>query len=79
MTTNSLWPTHEKSEEQHRREICTAGKWMYDRGFIVACEGNISVRLDENRILTTPTCMNKGHARTAGPRDHESRRPPTRR
>src|SRR5271155_3917928 len=60
MTTNSLWPTHEKSEEQHRREICTAGKWMYDRGFIVACEGNISVRLDENRVLTTPTCMNKG-------------------
>jgi L-fuculose-phosphate aldolase len=60
MTTTSLWPTHEKSEDQHRREICTAGKWMYDRGFIVACEGNISVRLDDNRILTTPTCMNKG-------------------
>ncbi len=60
MSTNSLWPTHQKSEEQHRRDICTAGKWMYDRGFIVACEGNISVRLDENRILTTPTCMNKG-------------------
>jgi L-fuculose-phosphate aldolase len=60
MNTNSLWPNHEKSEEQHRREICTAGKWMYDRGFIVACEGNISVRLDENRILTTPTAMNKG-------------------
>jgi L-fuculose-phosphate aldolase len=60
MNTNSLWPTHEKSEEQHRRDICTAGKWMYDRGFIVACEGNISVRLDENRILTTPTAMNKG-------------------
>ncbi len=57
---NSLWPTHEKNEDQHRREICTAGKWMYDRGFIVACEGNISVRLHEDRILTTPTCMNKG-------------------
>src|SRR3984957_10506602 len=60
MNTNSLWPTHEKGEDQHRRDICTAGKWMYDRGFIVACEGNISVRLDDNRILTTPTCMNKG-------------------
>src|SRR5215469_5790579 len=33
---------------------------MYERGYIVACEGNLSVRLDESRILTTPTCMNKG-------------------
>jgi len=58
--TNLFSPSHPKSEEQHRREICAIGKWMYDRGFIVACEGNISVRLDEGRILTTPTCMNKG-------------------
>jgi L-fuculose-phosphate aldolase len=33
---------------------------MYERGYIVACEGNLSVRLDEERVLTTPTCMNKG-------------------
>ena len=33
---------------------------MYERGYIVACEGNLSVRLDEERMLTTPTCMNKG-------------------
>lgn len=33
---------------------------MYERGFIVACEGNLSVRLGEDRVLTTPTCMNKG-------------------
>lgn len=60
MNTNSPLPIHEKTEEQHRREICAVGKWMYERRFIVACEGNISVRLDEDRILTTPTCMNKG-------------------
>jgi L-fuculose-phosphate aldolase len=60
LNANSLWPSHAKNEEQHRRDICTTGKWMYERGFIVACEGNISVRLDEERILTTPTCMNKG-------------------
>jgi len=51
---------HAKSEEQHRREICIAGRWMYERGHIVACEGNISVRLDDGSVLTTPTCMNKG-------------------
>jgi len=33
---------------------------MYERGYIVACEGNLSVRLDDERVLTTPTCMNKG-------------------
>jgi len=47
-------------EEQYRREICLVGRWMYERGHIVACEGNLSIRLDANRILTTPTCMNKG-------------------
>jgi len=57
---SSLSPRHGKSEAQHREEICTAGKRLYEHGFIVACEGNISVRLDEERILTTPTCMNKG-------------------
>ncbi len=33
---------------------------MHERGFIVACEGNLSVRLPGDRILATPTCMNKG-------------------
>jgi L-fuculose-phosphate aldolase len=33
---------------------------LYERGYIVAWEGNLSVRLDAERILTTPTCMNKG-------------------
>jgi L-fuculose-phosphate aldolase len=51
---------HAKSEEQHRRDICAVGRWMYDRGFIVACEGNLSVRIDGERVLATPTCMNKG-------------------
>jgi L-fuculose-phosphate aldolase len=49
-----------KNEKQHRRELCLVGRWMYERGYIVACEGNLSVRLTDGRILTTPTCMNKG-------------------
>ena len=48
------------SEEQHRQNICQVGRWLYERGHIVAGEGNLSVRLDANRILTTPTCLNKG-------------------
>lgn len=49
-----------KSEEQHRADICTTGRWMCERGFIVAGEGNLSVRLDDSHLLTTPTGMNKG-------------------
>ena len=60
MTLDSLTPDTAKREEDFRREICTVGRWMYERGFIVAAEGNLSVRLDDGRILTTPTCMNKG-------------------
>lgn len=60
MPTDS-WPEAvTKTEEQHRRDICITGRWMYERGYIVACEGNLSIRLDAERILTTPTCMNKG-------------------
>ena len=60
MTPDLLTPGHVKSEEQHRHEVCVTGRWMYERGYIVAAEGNLSVRLDNGRILTTPTCMNKG-------------------
>lgn len=60
MSSQSLSPNHSKSEGQHRQNVCAVGKRMYESGFIVACEGNISVRLDDDRILTTPTCMNKG-------------------
>src|SRR3984893_9521496 len=64
--TDALLPGSAKTEEQHSREICIAGRWLYEHGYIVACEGNLSVRLDENRILNTPTCMNKG---TLSPED----------
>ncbi len=66
MTLDSLIPDAAKREEGLRREICTIGRRMYERGFIVAAEGNLSVRLDGRRILTTPTCMNKG---MLGPED----------
>jgi len=49
-----------RSEEQHREDICRVGRWLYERAHIVAGEGNLSIRLDSERILTTPTCLNKG-------------------
>lgn len=38
---------------------------LHQQGFIAACDGNLSVRLDENRILATPTGMSKGAMRAS--------------
>lgn len=47
-------------ERKHRDEIVRLGKRLYERGFIAATDGNLSVRLDDERLLVTPTCMCKG-------------------
>jgi L-fuculose-phosphate aldolase len=51
------------SERQYRREIVFFGKMLHDRGYVAAMDGNLSVRLGENRILSTPTSMCKGMMR----------------
>jgi ribulose-5-phosphate 4-epimerase/fuculose-1-phosphate aldolase len=42
-------------EARLREEICTLAKGIFDRGLTHGASGNISARLDENRILVTPT------------------------
>ncbi len=37
------------------------GQRLWQRDLIGATEGNISARIDENRILCTPTGLSKGH------------------
>ncbi len=48
------------SHHQQRAAIVEYGRILYERGFIAATDGNISLRLDEHRLLVTPTCMCKG-------------------
>jgi L-fuculose-phosphate aldolase len=60
MLRESIAPGHQKTEEEHRRDICTVGRWVHARHFVAATDGNISVRLDHERILTTPTATSKG-------------------
>lgn len=43
-----------------REQIVRVGKLMYDHGLIVGVDGNISARLNESRILVTPTGLCKG-------------------
>jgi len=53
-----------RREFDHRRDIVECGRRLYDRGMIAAADGNISIRLDADRILTTPTGRNKGRLST---------------
>ena len=53
------------SERQYREQIVRYGRMLHERSFVAATDGNLSVRLDENRILATPTCMSKGSMRPA--------------
>ena len=49
-----------KSIHDYKADIVNIGKMMYERRYIVAGDGNVSVRLDENLILATPTTLCKG-------------------
>jgi len=47
-------------ERQHRQEIVHYGRMLHERCFVAAMDGNLSVRLKDERILVTPTCLSKG-------------------
>lgn len=49
-----------KTEDELRREIVEIGRWIHRLGFVAAFDGNISARLDDHRILSTPTTISKG-------------------
>lgn len=48
------------SLEELRAAIVECGRRLWDRGFVASNDGNISVRLDDTRLLTTPTGVSKG-------------------
>jgi len=48
------------AEHRLRREIVRVGQLLYDKGLIVATDGNVSARLATNRILATPSGLCKG-------------------
>lgn len=53
------------SERQSRTEIVRLGKLMHSCGFVAGMDGNLSVRIDANRLLVTPTAMSKGAMRAS--------------
>ena len=55
------WTTYAvRTEEQIRADIVECGRRLWHRGFVASNDGNISVRLDEHRLITTPTAVSKG-------------------
>jgi len=52
--------TSGKSEAALRADIVEVGRRLYARGYTASNDGNISVRLDANRLLMTPKSVCKG-------------------
>ena len=49
-----------QTEERLRADIVEIGRRLHERGFVASNDGNISVRLEAERLLTTPTGVSKG-------------------
>jgi L-fuculose-phosphate aldolase len=48
------------NERDARRDIVRVGQLLYERSYVVSSDGNVSVRLDDGRIVATPTMTCKG-------------------
>jgi L-fuculose-phosphate aldolase len=51
------------SERKYRHEIVRLGSLLHGCGFVAGMDGNLSVRLNRNCILVTPTAISKGMMR----------------
>ena len=49
-----------RTEQEYRQAIVDIGKLVYQKGWVAANDGNISIRLDDNRVLCTCTNISKG-------------------
>ncbi len=49
-----------KTEKELRQEIVEVGQLVYQKGWVAANDGNITVRLGDDRVLCTPTGVSKG-------------------
>lgn len=47
--------------EKYKQDICEIGRRMYARELVAANDGNISIKVEENKLLITPTMMSKGY------------------
>src|ERR1035441_6892073 len=55
-----LIPAMVKTEREYRDDICQIGRLVFQKGWVAANDGNITIRLGAGRILATPTGVCKG-------------------
>lgn len=46
--------------QTERELVCQVGRLLYERGYVAANDGNISLRVGEGRLLMTPSGVSKG-------------------
>lgn len=46
--------------QAERELMCTVGKLLYDRGYVAANDGNLSMKVAPERLLVTPSGVSKG-------------------
>jgi L-fuculose-phosphate aldolase len=49
-----------RTEEQIKADIVEIGRRLWERGYVASNDGNISVRVDDHRLITTPKNVSKG-------------------
>jgi L-fuculose-phosphate aldolase len=49
-----------KTEREHREDIVQIGRLVFQKGWVAANDGNITIRLDAEQVLASPTGVCKG-------------------
>ena len=56
-----------KTEQQHREDLVRVCHLVSEKGWVAANDGNVSIRLDDDTILCTPTAVSKGMVKDGRP------------
>ena len=48
------------SEKEIREQICEVGKRLWMKGWVASNDGNISMKLNDEMLIATPTGISKG-------------------
>src|ERR1041385_6826527 len=63
MKSTATFGSSARGERKLRRDLVRFGHMLHSLGFVAATDGNLSVRLDADRVLVTPTGFSKGMMR----------------
>jgi L-fuculose-phosphate aldolase len=60
MAYGEIAPGRRVAEHELRREMVRVGRLLWERGYVAATDGNLSARLNSDRLLVTPSGLSKG-------------------